>query len=197
MFNGKDLSGWKVPDGDNGHWKVVDGVIDYDAQSEAKGDKDLWTEREFNDFELHVEWRIKKAPWVNPNVMYILPDGTTAHDITGKPLHLPLPDSDSGVFLRGSGPPAQHLVLAHWIRRDVRLRHGSPDVPRTAPAVTPRTQADNPVGEWNHFHVTVTGNSVTVLLNEKSVIAGAMIPDLPARGASRAAPRRKAGRRVE
>ena len=31
LFNGRDLSGWKVPAGDNGHWKVVDGVIDYDA----------------------------------------------------------------------------------------------------------------------------------------------------------------------
>ena len=36
LFNGRDLSGWKVPEGDNGHWKVVDGVIDYDALSEAK-----------------------------------------------------------------------------------------------------------------------------------------------------------------
>ena len=33
LFNGKDLSGWKVPAGDNGHWKVLDGVIDYDARS--------------------------------------------------------------------------------------------------------------------------------------------------------------------
>ena len=31
LFNGKDLSGWKVPEEDNGHWKVINGVIDYDA----------------------------------------------------------------------------------------------------------------------------------------------------------------------
>ncbi len=41
LFNGVDLTGWKVPDGDNGHWKVVDGVIDYDARSESKGSRDL------------------------------------------------------------------------------------------------------------------------------------------------------------
>ena len=41
LFNGKDLTGWKIPEGDGGHWKVVDGVIDYDAQSQAKGSKDL------------------------------------------------------------------------------------------------------------------------------------------------------------
>ena len=76
LFNGKDFTGWKVPVGDNGHWKVVDGVIDYDAESEAQGDKNLWTEREFGDFVLHVDWRIKETPYVNPNVPIILPDGT-------------------------------------------------------------------------------------------------------------------------
>src|SRR6516165_7885169 len=76
LFNGKDLSGWKVPEGDGGHWKVIDGVIDYDAQSEARRDKSLWSEREFGDFELHVDWRIKEAPYTNRNVPYILPDGT-------------------------------------------------------------------------------------------------------------------------
>ena len=43
LFNGKDLTNWKIPGGDNGHWKVVNGVIDYDALSEATEDKNLWT----------------------------------------------------------------------------------------------------------------------------------------------------------
>src|SRR4051794_4098816 len=30
LFDGKDLAEWKVPEGDNGHWKILDGVIDYD-----------------------------------------------------------------------------------------------------------------------------------------------------------------------
>ena len=49
-------------------------------------------------------------------------------------------------------------------------------------AVTPRTQADKPVGEWNRYEITVRGHTVTVVLNGKTVIAGAQIPDLPARG---------------
>src|SRR5687767_12026255 len=97
LFNGKDLSGWKVPPGDNGHWKVVDGVIDYDARSEARGSKDLWTEKSFGDFVLRVDWRIKETPYVNPNVPYILPDGSHARDVTGKEMKMALPDSDSGV----------------------------------------------------------------------------------------------------
>ena len=34
LFNGRDLAGWKIPAGDNGHWRVVDSVIDYDARRE-------------------------------------------------------------------------------------------------------------------------------------------------------------------
>src|SRR5262245_7714229 len=71
LFNNRDLAGWKVPAGDNGHWKVVNGVIDYDAESEAQGDKSLWTDREYTDFVLQVDWRIKETPYVNPNVPYI------------------------------------------------------------------------------------------------------------------------------
>ena len=59
IFNGKDLTGWVAPEGDNGHWSVIDGVIDYDARSEAMGDKNLWTEKKYKDFCLHIEWRFK------------------------------------------------------------------------------------------------------------------------------------------
>ncbi|NIA28697.1 MAG: DUF1080 domain-containing protein, partial [Actinobacteria bacterium] len=33
LFDGKTLDNWIVPTGDNGHWKVVDGIIDYDGKS--------------------------------------------------------------------------------------------------------------------------------------------------------------------
>ena len=59
LFNGKDFSGWKVPAGDNGHWKILPGgVIDYDAKSEAKKDKNLWTEKDYSDFELIMDWKL-------------------------------------------------------------------------------------------------------------------------------------------
>lgn len=49
LFNGRDLTGWKVPAGDNGHWRVVDGVIDDDAESQAAGDKNPWSEKSYGD----------------------------------------------------------------------------------------------------------------------------------------------------
>lgn len=183
LFNGKDFAGWKVPDGDNGHWKIIDGVIDYDAESEAKGDKTLWFEREFGDFVLQVDWRIKETPFVNPNVFYILPDGTHARDTKGKEIHLAMPDSDSGVFLRGNGKYQINIWCwpigsgeMYGIRTDPKMP------PEAKAAVTPRTQADKPVGEWNHFEITVRGSTVKVVLNGKTVLPGAEIPALPSRG---------------
>jgi len=183
LFNGKDLTGWKAPAGDNGHWKVVNGVIDYDAQSEATGDKSLWSDHEYGDFILQVDWRLKEAPFINKNVPYILPDGTHARDIQGKPLRLALPDADSGVFLRGNGRFQVNIWC--WPIGSGEMYSIRMD-PKTSPelraAATPQAQADKPVGEWNHFEITVRGKTVTVALNGKTVIPGATIPDLPAKG---------------
>jgi hypothetical protein len=184
LFNGQDFTGWKVPEGDNGHWRVIDGVIDYDAASEAKADKSLWTEGEFGDFVLHVDWRIKETPFVNPNVRYILPDGTHARDITGKELRLSLPDSDSGIFLRGSGKNQVNIwcwPIGSGEFYGYRVDKETPAEVRAA--VTPRTQADNPVGEWNHFEITMRGDRVTVALNGKIVIPDAQLPGVAPRGA--------------
>jgi hypothetical protein len=183
LFNGKDFTGWTVPTGDNGHWKIIDGVIDYDGESEAAGDKTLWCDRELGDFVLRIDWRIKSTPYVNPNVYYILPDGTHARDVQGKELRLALPDSDSGVFIRGSG---RHQVNIWCWPIGSGEMYGIRTDPKTPAnlraAVTPRTQADKPVGEWNRYEITVRGKTVTVVLNGKTVISGATIPDLPARG---------------
>ena len=115
LFNGKDLTGWKVPAGDNGHWKVIDGVIDYDAESESTADKNLWSEKSYGDFTLHVDWRIKATPYVNPNVPIIRFDGTHKKDAEGKDIRISVPDSDSDivhVYEMGEGGPAAELHVA-------------------------------------------------------------------------------------
>ncbi|MGE0756055.1 MAG: DUF1080 domain-containing protein [Pirellulaceae bacterium] len=183
LFNGRDLTGWKVPEGDNGHWKVVDGVIDYDARSEAKTDKNLWTDRPYGDYTLLVDWRIKETPYLNPRVPYLLPDGSEAKDIAGKPFQMTLPDSDSGILLRGDAKyqiniwcwPAGSGEM-YGVRRDQSL----PAEVRAG--VTPRRQADRPVGQWNRYEITAKGGMIRVKLNDQVVLPGVTIPGIPAQG---------------
>jgi len=183
LFNGKDFAGWKVPEGDNGHWKIVDGVIDYDAQSEAKGEKSLWSEKEYGDFVLQVDWRIKETPYTNPNVPVILPDGSHKTDESGKEIKQSIPDSDSGVFLRGSGKYQVNIWCwpigsgeVYGVRMDKKL----PSEVRAG--VTPKKKADKPIGEWNTFEITVKGDRLWVKLNGDQVIENALLPGILPKG---------------
>ena len=183
LFNGRDFTGWKVPEGDGGHWKIIDGVIDYDAQSEAKDDKSLWAVGEFGDFILRVDWRIKETPYINPRVPYILPDGTHARDINGKEIRMSFPDSDSGIYLRGSGKNQVNIWC--WPIGSGEFygyRNDKSQPPEVRAGVTPRTQADNPVGQWNRFEIRMKGDRVTVVLNGKTVIRNAQLPGVAAKG---------------
>ena len=183
LFNGKNLEGWTVPVGDHGHWKVIDGCIDYDARSEAGGDKNLWTTRAYGDFILRVDWRIKATPFTNPAIAYVLPDGTAARDITGHIRRLSLPDSDSGIFFRGGG--VNQVNIWCWPIGSGELygyRTDEKQSSETRAAVTPRTQADRPVGQWNTFEITVRGERITVVLNGILVIEEARLPGIAKRG---------------
>jgi hypothetical protein len=183
LFNGKDLTGWRVPPGDNGHWKVVGGVIDYDAESEAPGDKSLWTEKEYGDFVLRVDWRIKDTPYVNPNVHVVRPDGSSKRDAKGKPVLIAMPDSDSGIYLRGESK-AQVNIWAWPVGSGEVYGYRTDDkMPASVRAgVTPKKMADRNIGDWNTFEITVGGNRLTVVLNGETVLDKAELPGLPPRG---------------
>ena len=182
LFNGSDFANWKLPDGDNGHWKVKDGVIDYDAESEAQ-DKDLWTAKEYKDFILYVDWRIKETPWKNQNVPLILPSGLHKLDENGKPISMTLPDSDSGIILRGVGKCQANIWCwpigsgeVYGYRMDEKM---PPEVRR---GVTPKVNADKNIGEWNTFKITMKSNRMTVDLNGINIIENALLPELPEKG---------------
>ena len=120
---------------------------------------------------------------MNPNVFYILPDGTHARDIRGKDSSCRLPDSDSGILLRGSGK--NQINIWCWPIGSGEM-YGYPNDSKQPPevraAATPRTQADKPVGEWNQFEITVRGEQVSVVLNGKKVIENARMPGVAAGG---------------
>jgi len=183
LFNGRDFTHWKAPQGDNGHWKILDGVIDYDAQSEAPGDKNLWSEKEYGDFTLRVDWRIKETPYINRNVPIIKPDGTHKKGADGRDIRIAVPDSDSGVFLRGSQTAQVNIWCWPIGSGEVYgYRTGRNAPPAVRAGVTPKVNADNDIGQWNTFEITVRGDRLTVVLNDVTVIENAELPGLPARG---------------
>lgn len=181
LFNGKDLSGWKTPEGDNGHWSVIDGVIDYDARSEATDDKNLWSEGEYQDFILHVEWRFKGYGDHLFPLPTILPDGSYVKNADGS-IYEPLgPNSDSGILLKGVG----QTNLWCWSVGSGELWsvRNNQDLPAEArAAAVPSENADRPVGHWNSFDVLVRGDRITVLNNGIIVINDALFPGLDVSG---------------
>ena len=184
LFNGRDLSGWKIPAGDNGHWRVVDGVIDYDAESEAAGDKSLWSAQEFGDFVLRVEWRIKSTPYTNPSVPIIRFDGTHKKDASGKEIRIAVPDSDSGIYLRGSSKAQVNIWGWPTGSGEVYGYRTDASMPAAVRAgVTPKRNADRDIGAWNSFEITMRGSRLTVVLNGEEVVSNAELPGVAARGA--------------
>jgi hypothetical protein len=182
LYNGIDLRGWKQVAGNENHWQPKDWILDYDGKSQAD-DKNLWTEKEFGNFVLIVDWRQPAKPVID-NVPVVLPDGNEATDPNGKPTTVPVLDAgDSGIYLRGSSKC--QINIWNWpvgsgeiwgYRTDKSL---SADVRRAA---TPILNADNPPGQWNRFEITVIDDCVTVVLNGKTVIRKAELPQMPKRG---------------
>lgn len=183
LFNGKDLSGWKVPKGDNGHWKVVNGVIDYDAKSEARGDKALWSDESYKDFILRVDWRLKNEPGLKHGVPVILPDGSNKKGANGQPELVEINDVDSGIYLRGNANSQVNIWLWPVGSGEVWGYRTNPKMPAAVRAgVTPKKKADRPQGEWNTFEIKMQGDRLWVKLNGEEVIRNAQLPGVPAAG---------------
>lgn len=184
LFDGNSLDGWKLHPKSAGHWQVIDGVIDYDALSEAPdlNDKHMWTEESFGDFELSVDWRIKETHGRYP-VPTVLPDGSHKTDENGKVILTPTPNADSGILLRGQLKSQCNIWCWPIGSGEVYGYRMDKNMPAEVRAgVTPKVRADNPVGEWNRFVIRMVGDRLTVNLNGQIVIENARLPGVPAAG---------------
>jgi hypothetical protein len=116
-------------------------------------------------------------------VHVVKPDGTSKRDAKGKPVLMAMPDSDSGVYLRGQSKAQVNIWCWPVGSGEVYGYRTDAEMPaEVKAAVTPRRIADRNIGEWNAFEITVTGDLLTVVLNGEKVIDGARLPGVPARG---------------
>ena len=182
LYNGLDLRGWKQQPGHKGHWQAKNWILDYDGKSEAD-DKNLWTKEEFENFTLIVDWRLPPEDGTE-RVPVILPNGSQATDSDGKGLTTSVPAAgDSGIYLRGSSK--SQVNIWNWPIGSGEIYGYRTDdnmPPEVRKAATPNLKADNPIGQWNRFEITVINEAVTVALNGKLIICRAKLSGMPKRG---------------
>jgi hypothetical protein len=143
----------------------------------------LWTEAGFKDFRLIVDWRFTGEP-VAKSVPVILPDGSRALDSDGQETFVPIRYAGEGkILLRGSEQSG--IIMTTWPEGSGGLAGYREDGvldPDTRKLSTPILRADKATGEWNRFEITVIGDQLNVVLNDRQVIRNASIPGISETG---------------
>ena len=131
------------------HWKVEGGEIVSDGHGVF-----LTTDRDYGDFELHLEWM------------------------------LPEPCADSGIYLRGNPQvqiwdPDCERDFKHGCQKG---SGGLWNNPAESPGKWPLERADMPTGQWNTTRIRMQGEHVTVILNDRVVVDDARLANFFAAG---------------
>ena len=114
----------------------------------------------------------------------VLANGDYEMDTDGKQKTASVSDAgDSGIYLRGNSKSQVNIWCWPVGSGEVYGYRTDPKMPaEVRAAVTPKARADKRPGEWNRFVITMKGESLTVVLNGKTVIENAQLPGVPARG---------------
>ena len=137
LFDNKDLKGWTTT---SSHWVVEDGVIALKdrTDNEEHNDSYLWTEKQYGDFVLEVEYKTPALPG----------------------------DANSGVFLRTTDkadpvPTGIEIQILN-VKPDAAIARNSPG--SIYDLVAPSKLVHRP-GEWNRYVITCDKSKITVNLN--------------------------------
>src|SRR5579863_4592924 len=169
LFNGKDLSGWRGRQ------------PNYDPQAEAALSKEELAAKQAQwNAERDLHWSVDAAKGE------IVSDGKSPHLATAKDFGdfemyvdwlMVSHNGDSGIYLR-SYPQVQI-----WDPDNPReARNGAPrgsgalwNNNADNPGKWPLVKADNPVGQWNTFHIKMIGSRVWVWFNDKLTVDGQVL----------------------
>lgn len=133
LFNGKDLTGWTGKK--QGGWKVEDGAMVW-----QKGCGYIWTEEQFGDFVLDLEFKLAKG--CNSGI-FIRTANTRNPVQTG--IEVQMLDSHGH-------QPNKHTCGAIY------------------DCLAPSKEVTRPAGEWNHIIITCKDNIIQVSLNGTEII---------------------------
>lgn len=110
IFNGKDLSGWSVPE-NNIWWLVEDGVLQVRSGPEKKGSI-LWTEKEYENFVVELDFKFGEGTVDsgvhvrNQDQIQIGISGSLKRDMTGSP------------YIPGKGYPVEAEGVKELLKLD-------------------------------------------------------------------------------
>jgi len=116
LFNGKDLTGWRLvkPESDNG-WSVVDGVL-INRVEKGKHFGNLRTDREFEDFNIKLETRTQKDS--NSGIYLRGIYEIQVAETFGKPLD---PHNMGALYSRITPSVAAEKPIGEWQTFDITL----------------------------------------------------------------------------
>jgi hypothetical protein len=140
LFNGRDLTGWRVIDGNASDWSAADGIL----SCRAGGGGWLATKEEYKNFELKLEFRVPTGG--NSGVFLRAPE-------QGNPafagMEIQVLDDDASIY--AGIKPAQHCGSLYGL-------------------AAPKTRASKKAGEWQSYLIVCDGPHVKVTLNDTLIV---------------------------
>ena len=154
LFNGKNLDGWK-------------GLVADPIKRANMSPAQLKREQEKADKEMRTGWEVQEGLLVftgkGNNLVTEKKFGDFEMHIDWKITK----DGDAGVYLRGT--PQVQIWDTALVEVGAEVGSGGLYNNQKHPS-KPLKVADNPVGEWNTFHIIMKGDEVTVELNGELVV---------------------------
>ncbi len=145
LFNGNDLSGWKLYNGgEPSGWKVEEGIMKNSGVGSDFGG-DIITRDQFRNFELSLEWQI--APKSNSGIFYHVQEGVAQ-------------------AIYQTGPEYQLIDDNGWPDKLHPDQYSGANYGMHAP-VNARV---NPIDQWNSSRIIVNSTHVEHWLNGEKVV---------------------------
>jgi hypothetical protein len=167
LFNGKNLNGWKGFVAPVSQWRT-NKVPLLDLNNSDNYFADLQKQK-IADKKMAEHWRVKNGVLEFDGKGQNLVSAKNYGDFELWADWKITPKGDSGIYLRGC-PQVQIWDPADkGGKKDHSVGSGGLHNNKKNPS-TPLKRADKPIGEWNQFRILMTGDKVTVYLNDKLVV---------------------------
>jgi len=160
LFDGKTTKGWHKYGGGavDPAWKVNDGALSLDIaqkkQLNIKGDWDMISDEEFENFHLQLEWKISKNG--NSGIIFYIHEDTLLHKRpweTGMEMQV----------LDNEGHPDGKII-----------KHRCGDL---YDLITGLPESVKPVGEWNQVEIRSMNGKLDLFLNGVNVVSTVLWDD--------------------